>query len=210
MGENWTQNIERRTSNAQRRTQKIEHRISNTEHRTLNAECRIVRVLTNTRIILEYLLIRDGTMSKSKFDLEDRLLEYAVTIIRIVEAMDRKRSAFHVGNQFLRSSTSPLFNHGEAESAESTREFIHKLKICLKELRETKRGLLLVQRVPLIRQTAQVSPAIDETDQLIRIFVTSIRTAQARLVNPEVLSNDKFGNRTRRKIYNLNHNQPPQ
>ena len=79
----------------------------------------------------------------------------------------------------LRSGTSALPNHGEAQAAESTNDFVHKLKLCLKELRESYRWLLLVQRVPLLRPRL-VEPLVQETDQLIRIFVRSIQTARKR------------------------------
>jgi len=80
----------------------------------------------------------------------------------------------------LRSGTSPLPNHGEAQAGESRADFIHKLKICLKELRESQRWLKLVQRVPLIKPPAKIDPLVQETDELIRIFVKSIQTAQQR------------------------------
>ena len=83
-------------------------------------------------------------------------------------------------------SRSPsLFNHGEAEAAESPRDFVHKLKICLKELRETGRALLLVQRVPLLDDAASVTPLLTETDELIRIFVVSIRTATKNMLKED-------------------------
>jgi four helix bundle protein len=76
----------------------------------------------------------------------------------------------------LRSGTSPLPNHGEAQAAESRKDFLHKLKICHKELRESHRWLRLIQRVPLLKP-APVQPLVDETEELIRIFHASIRTA---------------------------------
>jgi four helix bundle protein len=79
----------------------------------------------------------------------------------------------------LRSGTSPLPNHGEAQAAESAKDFVHKLKICLKELRESWRWLLLIQRVPLLRPRL-VEALVKETDELIRIFVRSIQTAEQR------------------------------
>jgi four helix bundle protein len=113
------------------------------------------------------------------FDLEDRLLDYAAAIIRLVEELPKTRAGNHVAAQLLRSGTSPLPNHGEAESAESPADFIHKLKICLKELRETKRWLRLVVRIPALAPSA-VDPLLRETVELIRIFVVSIRTAERR------------------------------
>ena len=69
-------------------------------------------------------------------------------------------------------------NHGEAQAAESADDFIHKMSICLKELRESERWLLLIRRVPLGKAVVKVEALLEETDQLIRIFKTSIRTAE--------------------------------
>jgi four helix bundle protein len=114
------------------------------------------------------------------YDLEERLLEYSVRIIRLVEALPNTRAGNHVAGQLLRSGTSPLPNHGEAQAGESRADFVHKLKICLKELRESLRWLRLVQRVPLIKPPAKIDPLVQETDELIRIFVKSIQTSQGR------------------------------
>ena len=92
--------------------------------------------------------------------------------------MPRSRTALHVGGQLLRSGTSPLFNHGEAQGAESPNDFVHKLKVCLKELRETERALRLTARVPLVDDRSAIDLLMKEADELIRIFVTSIRTAK--------------------------------
>jgi four helix bundle protein len=113
----------------------------------------------------------------TQYDLEERLLDYSARIIRLVERLPDTRTGNHVAGQLLRSGTSPLSNHGEAQAAESPKDFVHKLKICLKELRETYRWLLLIQRVPLLRPRL-VDALVKETDELIRIFVKSIQTAQ--------------------------------
>ena len=120
------------------------------------------------------------TIDGRAYDLEERLLDYSVRIIRLVEALPNTRAGNHVAGQWLRSGTSPLPNHGEAQAGESRADFIHKLKICLKELRESQRWLKLVQRVPLIKPPAKIDPLVQETDELIRIFVKSIQTAQQR------------------------------
>ena len=114
-----------------------------------------------------------------KYDLEERLLEFSARIIRLSEKLPRTDAGRHVGNQVLRSGTSPYANHGEAEDAESTDDFIHKLKICLKEMRETWRWLRLIRHVPLVEKPALLDPLIDEADQLIRIFRQSVLTARA-------------------------------
>ena len=122
-------------------------------------------------------------MKGEKYNLEERLLEYAADIIRWVAKLPENRAGNHVAGQLLRSGTSPLSNHGEAEAAESIKDFIHKLKICLKELRESLRWLRLIQRVPLLQQDDSVRLLIQETDELIRIFMKSIQTATKRLAS---------------------------
>ena len=114
-----------------------------------------------------------------KYDLEERLLEYAARIIRLVEKLPDSRAGNHVAGQLLRSGTSPLPNHGEAQGAESRKDFVHKLKICHKELLESRRWLRLIQRVPLLK-AAKVQPLVEETNELVRIFAASLRTAQQR------------------------------
>jgi four helix bundle protein len=84
---------------------------------------------------------------KPAYDLEDRLLEFAANIVELTEALPNTRAGNHIAGQLLRCGTSSLPNHGEVEAAESRRDFLHKLRICLKELRETKRWLRLVGRV---------------------------------------------------------------
>jgi len=117
-----------------------------------------------------------------EYDLDDRLLEYSAAIVRLVESMTKTKAANHVGGQLLRSGTSPYFNHGEAEAAESPRDFVHKMGVCLQELRETKRALKLTKKVPLVQPPDMVDPLLAETEELIKIFFVSIRTANKHVV----------------------------
>ncbi|MBW2177035.1 MAG: four helix bundle protein [Deltaproteobacteria bacterium] len=119
-------------------------------------------------------------MNEKKYDLENRLLEYAVRIIKIVEQLPDSKVGSHVSGQLLRSGTSPYPNHGEAQGAESPKDFIHKLRICLKELRETQRWIKLIQRVPLVKKPELLNDMLEETEQLIKIFVSSIKTAEKK------------------------------
>jgi len=80
-----------------------------------------------------------------RFDLEDRLLEFSARVIRLVDALPNTRASNHIAGQLLRCGTSPYGNHGEVEAAESRKDFVHKLKVCLKELNETRRWLRLLQ-----------------------------------------------------------------
>ena len=117
-------------------------------------------------------------MSRQSYYLEERLLEYSVRIIELTELLPNTKVGGHVAGQLLRSGTSPYPNHGEAQAAESPKDFVHKLRISLKELRETQRWLKLIQRVPLIRKPDLLNEILQETDELIKIFVTSIKTAE--------------------------------
>ena len=117
-------------------------------------------------------------MKNQIYDLGERLLEYSVRIIKVVEQLENTKVGSHVATQLLRSGTSPYPNHGEAQSAESPKDFIHKLRISLKELRETQRWIMLVQRVPLLKKPELLDDILQETEELIKIFVTSIKTAE--------------------------------
>jgi four helix bundle protein len=119
-------------------------------------------------------------MKEKTYDLEDRLLEYSVIIIKIVEQLPNTKAGNHIASQLLRSGTSPYPNHVEAQAAESPKDFIHKLRISLKELRETQRWLKLIQRVPLVNKPELLNNILQETEELIKIFVTSIKTAEKK------------------------------
>ena len=80
----------------------------------------------------------------------------------------------------MRSGTSPYPNHGEAQAAESQKDFIHKLRISLKELRESNRWLKLIQKVPLINKSKLLNEILIETEELIKIFYSSIKTAEKK------------------------------
>ena len=118
-------------------------------------------------------------MASHRFDLEERLLEFAAAVVRFSRLIERSTAGLHVSNQLLRSATSPLANHAEAEAAKSRRDFVHRLRTSLQELRESHRWLRLIQKVPLTKQIGQLESLLQETDQLIRIFYASIRTAES-------------------------------
>jgi four helix bundle protein len=105
-------------------------------------------------------------------------LEFSVRIVKVVEGLPNTRVGNHVGGQILRSGTSPFAHHGEAQGAESRKDFIHKIRIALKELRETKRWLRLIQAVPLVEPPTRLQGLLEEVEELIKIFVTSVKTAE--------------------------------
>jgi four helix bundle protein len=115
-----------------------------------------------------------------KYDLEDRLLDYAAAIIRFTDSLVRSRAGIHVAGELLRSGTSPLSNHGEAQAAESAKDFVHRMSVALKELKESRRWLRLSIRAQLARDVRRADALLVETEELIRIFAASIRTARSR------------------------------
>jgi four helix bundle protein len=146
-------------------------RTPNAERRTSNVEWReVVRSVNETP---------GQTYGEKKYDLEERLLAFAANTVRLADSLPNTKAGNHIASQLLRCCTSPLANHGEVEAAESRNDFLHKLRICLKELRETNRWLLLIDRLGLAESTA-ITNAIAEVDQLIRIFVTSVRTTRGQ------------------------------
>jgi four helix bundle protein len=117
-------------------------------------------------------------MMEKKFDLEERLIEFAAQIIRFTESMISSKSGNHLANQLLRSGTSPALNYGEAQGGESRKDFIHKFKVILKELRETLIGIKIVERASLHQDHGFLNQVKDECNQLISIFVKSVLTVE--------------------------------
>ncbi len=117
---------------------------------------------------------------EKKYDLEDRLITFAVMIANMSETLPETMYGRYICGQIIRSATSPALNYGEAKSAESLNDFIHKMKICLKELRETLVSLKIIQKKPLIRNTESVTIGLQECNELIAIFVKSIQTSEKR------------------------------
>jgi four helix bundle protein len=117
---------------------------------------------------------------KPNHNLEERLLDFGGAIITLTRKLNGDYAERHIGNQLLRSGTAPLAHHGESQAAESPADFIHKIRLALKELRESERWLKLIIRAKLIPNQTTVAHLLNETDQLIRIFVASIATAEKR------------------------------
>jgi four helix bundle protein len=117
-----------------------------------------------------------GLKKRNPADLEDRLIEFASRIIDMVEMLPKTAAAKHLGGQVLRSGTSPALNYGEAQAAESRDDFVHKIKVCLKELRETLVCLKLIARRAWFAE-GKLAPLLSENNELVSIFVSSIKTA---------------------------------
>ena len=124
----------------------------------------------------------DGTDRKG-FDLEDRLVDYAVRLIKVSESLPKTGTGNHICLQLLRSGTSPAANYGEAQSAESRKDFVHKLKVAMKELRETHIWLKIISRAELITPKEKLTPLLQETDELISILYKSVETAKKNMAS---------------------------
>ena len=120
-----------------------------------------------------------------KYDLEERLLAFTSLLIDVLESLPATRVGNHIAGQLVRCGTSPLANYAEAQSAESRKDFVHKLKIVLKELRETRVWMLLIQRKTLSANVDLVNSGLTECDELIAIFRASIKTAQQNRMSPD-------------------------
>jgi len=112
------------------------------------------------------------------FDLESRLVAFAVKISTLVEGLPTTISARNIAGQLIRSGTAPALNYGEAKSAESSNDFIHKMKIALKELRETFIALKILSQFNIQEQGNLINSCLLECNELISIFVKSIQTAE--------------------------------
>ena len=117
-------------------------------------------------------------VSNSKANtLEGRLVQFAVDIVKVVGQLPQNPQAKHIGNQILRSGTAAAPNYGEARAAESRADFVHKLKICLKELNETGIWLRILQRSVAVNPDL-VSRLVAENTELCKILVASVQTAR--------------------------------
>ena len=115
----------------------------------------------------------------TKFNLEDRLVEYALSNLRLCIRIKKVELFSVLSKQLYRSATSAALNYGEAQSAESRKDFIHKMKLCLKELRESRVTLKILEKSDFAQ--GSIGQLITETEELVAIFYRSIQTAENKL-----------------------------
>ena len=112
-------------------------------------------------------------------EIEERLIDFAVRVIKVADALPKTPAGKHIAGQLLRSGTSPAPNYAEARGAESNADFVHKLKIALKELNESCVWLRMICRAELMKQEL-LNELIDENQQLCRILNASVKTAKQK------------------------------
>ncbi len=116
-----------------------------------------------------------------KFDLEERFINYTIEISNIVDDIDNSKLGIYIAGQLIRSGSSPALNYGEAQSAESRKDFVHKLKIVLKELKESRICLKIIKQKPLSKNIILLDSVMKETEELIAIVFKSIETAKSNM-----------------------------
>jgi len=116
--------------------------------------------------------------NERKFDLEDHLIEFASGIIDIVESLPNTRAGNYIAGQLIRCGLAPSFMYGEAQAAESRDDFIYKMKMLLKELKETRVCLKLILRKVIMQNAVKLEALRKENEELIAIISKSIDTAK--------------------------------
>ena len=114
-------------------------------------------------------------------ELEERLIDFSALVIKLTDQLPNTKAGTNLAGQLVRSGTSVSLNYGEAQGGESRKDFIHKIKIVVKELRETHVGLKLIRKIDYISDTKFLVKALNENNELISIFVKSIKTASSKL-----------------------------
>ncbi|MBI4929587.1 MAG: four helix bundle protein [Bacteroidetes bacterium] len=117
-------------------------------------------------------------MEQKKYDIEDRLVNYTCRMIDVVEALPQTRAGNYIAGQLIKSCHSPTFNYGEAQAAESRDDFIHKLAVVLKELKECRSALKIIRKKEMIKPAVKLTEIYKETEELIAIIGKSIKTAE--------------------------------
>ncbi len=112
-------------------------------------------------------------------EMVDRLINFAARVGKVVDALPDTRMGRHIGGQLVRSGTSPAPNYEEACAAESRADFVHKLSICLKELRESRSWIRLIIKTEMLTEH-RMAELLDECNQLCNMIGQSIVTAKER------------------------------
>ena len=114
----------------------------------------------------------------NKYQLEERIIDYSVIILKIASSIQKTRPGFVLGGQIIKSGTSSALNYGEALGAESKKDFIHKIQIVIKELKETYVALKIIKKADLYSDLGLLEEALNEKNELISIFVKTVVTSK--------------------------------
>jgi four helix bundle protein len=106
-------------------------------------------------------------MESRRFDLEDRFVDYTCRMIDVVEKLPNSRAGNYIAGQLIRSCHSPTFNYGEVQAAESPKDFVHRMSVVLKELKECRMALKIIRKKELIKPVSKLDDIYNETEQLL-------------------------------------------
>lgn len=119
------------------------------------------------------------------FDLDERMINFSVNIIKLAEKLPKTPTGIYFSNQLIRSASSAALNYAEAQSGESRRDFTHKLLVALKELRETNSGLRILEKLEMLGLQETKEVVLKENNELISIFMQSVKTARKNMKKKE-------------------------
>ena len=119
-------------------------------------------------------------------ELENRLIDFSIQVVNLIQSLPEDRITNHLSGQLLRSATSPALNYGEAQGSESKKDFVHKLGIVLKELRESLNCLKILAGTNYIKADSDV---MKECNELVSIFVKSVETNKRKMEEDKQKSN---------------------
>jgi len=122
-------------------------------------------------------------MENRKYDLEDRFVDYTCRMIDVVEALPNTRAGNYIAGQLIKSCHSPTFNYGEVQAAESTKDFLHKMGVVLKELKECRTAIKIIRKKEMIKPLSKLEEIFKETEELIAIIAKGIATARKNSQN---------------------------
>jgi four helix bundle protein len=114
----------------------------------------------------------------NKIEIENRLIDFSVKVVECISQLEKRSENLHLKDQAIRSCTASALNYGEAQSAESRKDFVHKLGIVSKELRETGINLKILKRLNPDQQQGSFTALLKENDELLAIFHKTIQTAR--------------------------------
>jgi four helix bundle protein len=116
-----------------------------------------------------------------KTEIEDRLIKFSVTAYKLTGKLHKTDFTAILSNQLIRSATSAALNYGEAQGSETTRDFIHKIGVVIKELRESRVNFKIIKESDICKDNAELERILQETDELLAIFYATLKTAKTKL-----------------------------
>lgn len=116
-----------------------------------------------------------------KKEIEDRLIKFSVRTYQLTGTLKKNDYSAYLSNQLIRSATSAALNYGEAQGAETTKDFIHKIGIVIKELRESRVNFKLIKESLIFQDLTEIEMILQENDELIAIFFTTLKSARVKL-----------------------------